>query len=161
MALNLAVVLPPDSHLGITSEPLLGIPLSLPMGWRDSPPFFCAFMGTCTDLANNVLVDNPTHPFSLPTQDIYMDAPQFSPHTIWPHTSHIPKHHLQFTDVYMDDFMMIAQAPTHVYTRNNLLFHLDSIFRDPTDTPRHTIVSEFKVLKGDATFTTTCFVPRI
>jgi hypothetical protein len=55
----------------------------------------------------------------------------------------------------MDDFMMIAQAPTHVYTRNNLLFHLDSIFRDPTDTPRHTIVSEFKVLKGDATFTTT------
>jgi hypothetical protein len=37
--LELAVVLPPDGASG----PLIGIPLSLPMGWANSPPHFCAF----------------------------------------------------------------------------------------------------------------------
>jgi hypothetical protein len=151
-ALNLAVVLPPDPS--IPYEPLLGIPLSLPMGWRDSPPFFCAFTETCTDLANAVHVDNPIHPFSLPTSDTMTETHPFNPRTIWPYNSHLPTHPLNFTDVYMDDFMMIAQAPTHTYTRNNLLYHLDSIFRDTAGTPRRTIVSASKVLKVDATFAT-------
>jgi hypothetical protein len=47
-ALELAVILPPDH----TGECLIGIPLSLPMGWSQSPPYFCAFTETCTDLAN-------------------------------------------------------------------------------------------------------------
>jgi hypothetical protein len=50
-ALELAVVLPPD----LTPEPLIGIPLTLPMGWRHSPPYFCSFTETCADLSNTSL----------------------------------------------------------------------------------------------------------
>jgi len=42
-ALQLAVCLPPDNR----GEALLGIPLSLPLGWSLSPPYFCAFTETC------------------------------------------------------------------------------------------------------------------
>jgi hypothetical protein len=38
-ALELAVVLPPEG----LSEPLLVLPLSLPMGWSQSLPYFCTF----------------------------------------------------------------------------------------------------------------------
>jgi hypothetical protein len=39
-ALQLAVCLPPDGD----GEPLLGIPLSLPMGWSLSPPTFAPLL---------------------------------------------------------------------------------------------------------------------
>jgi hypothetical protein len=55
----------------------------------------------------------------------------------------------------MDDFMILAQAPKHIYTRDNFLCHLDSIFRDKNESLRRTIVSDSKVLKGDTTFATT------
>lgn len=57
-ALELAVLLPPDG----TNEPLIGIPLSLPMGWSQSPPYFCAFTKTCADLANQVPLQPLPHP---------------------------------------------------------------------------------------------------
>jgi hypothetical protein len=40
-ALELAVVLPSDHG----SEPLIGLPLSLPMGWADSPPILLRLHG--------------------------------------------------------------------------------------------------------------------
>jgi hypothetical protein len=49
--LELATLLPHPSG----GRPLIGIPLSLPMGWRDSPPYFCAFMETAVDLTNTAL----------------------------------------------------------------------------------------------------------
>jgi hypothetical protein len=58
-SLELAVVLPGD---GI-HEKLIGIPLSLPMGWTYSPPYFCAFTKTATDIANASLSHAlPPHP---------------------------------------------------------------------------------------------------
>jgi hypothetical protein len=36
-------------------EPLLALPLVLPMGWTESPPWFCATTETCTDVANQRL----------------------------------------------------------------------------------------------------------
>jgi len=47
-ALQLAVVLPPL----MGKQALIGIPLVLPMGWKYSLPFFCAYTETATDLAN-------------------------------------------------------------------------------------------------------------
>eukprot|EP00536_Pseudo-nitzschia_multiseries_P019295 jgi/Psemu1/59905/gm1.59905_g len=35
--------------------PLVGIPLTNPMGWTSSPPNFCAFTETIADLANDTL----------------------------------------------------------------------------------------------------------
>ena len=33
-------------------EPLVAFPLALPMGWVESPPYFCAFTETAADIAN-------------------------------------------------------------------------------------------------------------
>ena len=43
-------------------ERLLALPLVLPMGWVESPPFFCAVTETVADLANNW----PAHSLPLP-----------------------------------------------------------------------------------------------
>jgi len=36
-------------------EALAGLPLTLPMGWKESPPWFCAATETIADLANTQL----------------------------------------------------------------------------------------------------------
>jgi hypothetical protein len=60
VALQLAVVIPNDIA---TAPPLIAIPLTLPMGWAQSPPFFCAFTETITDMVNHRLLPCPTtHP---------------------------------------------------------------------------------------------------
>jgi hypothetical protein len=45
---TLAVILPYKDG----EEPLVAIPLSLPMGWVESPPYFCAVTETIADIAN-------------------------------------------------------------------------------------------------------------
>ena len=37
---------------GVDEEPMLAIPLTLPMGWKNSPPLFCTATETVADLAN-------------------------------------------------------------------------------------------------------------
>jgi len=54
---SLAVVLPVSAG----EEPMVAIPLSLPMGWVESPPYFCAATETAADLANQRL-ERPTAP---------------------------------------------------------------------------------------------------
>jgi len=147
-ALTLAVILPDD----LNSGPLLGIPLSLPMGWKESPPYFCAFTETCADLANKS-PGNSKHPFAIPPTPPSAMQP-FASKAIWPFNPHPPTTPLTYTDVYLDDFMMLAQVPAHHPTMNNVLFHLNSIFRDPVDSPRRIVVSQSKIDKGDATFNT-------
>ena len=45
------------------NEPtLLAIPLSLTMGWTNSPPTFCAVSKTAADLANNCIADDTPLP---------------------------------------------------------------------------------------------------
>ena len=39
-------------------EPLLAFPLVLPMGWTESPPYFCAATETVTDVANQRALNN-------------------------------------------------------------------------------------------------------
>jgi hypothetical protein len=55
---NLAVVLPKYSN----KEQLIAFPLVLPMGWVESPPWFCIATETIADLANRW----PTHLNPLP-----------------------------------------------------------------------------------------------
>jgi hypothetical protein len=51
---KLAVALPP---LGGT-KPLVALPLVLPMGWTESPPYFCAATETITDISNRRLLNH-------------------------------------------------------------------------------------------------------
>jgi hypothetical protein len=151
-ALALAVVLPSDG----LSEPLIGLPLSLPMGWKDSPPFFCAFTETCADIVNSNVPTQP-HPFAsvLPT-DTTLRPPTFSPHAIFPFHPYTPTTpHLSYTDVYLDDFMQLVQHPYQHPAMNSLLSAINRVFCDPATSPRKAIVSQSKVEKGDATFSTT------
>ena len=52
-------------------EPLLmAIPLVLPMGWMESPPYFCTTTETIVDLANlysHSTWDPPSHPLEVPS----------------------------------------------------------------------------------------------
>lgn len=47
---RLAVILPTT-----TTEPLVALPLALPMGWVESPPYFTAVTETACDLLNSAL----------------------------------------------------------------------------------------------------------
>jgi hypothetical protein len=151
-ALQLAVCLPPDG----SGDRLLGIPLSLPMGWSLSPPYFFAFTETCADLNNNLQPLRPHHPHQRAAEPtLPLPAPRaFSDSALFPFNPVPPPHPLQYTEVYIDDFMLAVQRPHHVRLMHSLLHHLHSVFRDPSDSPRRAVVSESKVKKGDATFST-------
>jgi hypothetical protein len=59
---KLAIMLPTAEG----EEPLVGLPLVLPMGWKQSPPLFTAATETVADLANTKLTDmKPSVPHRL------------------------------------------------------------------------------------------------
>ena len=55
---KLGVVFP----TGPGQEPLVALPLVIPMGWKNSPPLFCTATETIADLANQRINDKCTHP---------------------------------------------------------------------------------------------------
>lgn len=152
-SLALAVIIPSDipSQPSLISPPLML--LMLLMGWTHSPPYFCAYMETITNIANtsNTSVLHQalatTQCASLPQET------SFHPSAITLGPKNAPK--LCYTDVYMDDFMVLAQAPDHLPSINRLLHAIDSILTEPTDTNRRPIASASKIAKGNATFSTT------
>jgi hypothetical protein len=152
-SLELAVVLPGDG----LHDKLVGIPLSLPMGWTHSPPYFCAFTETVTDVANASL-QHPSLPHHPLEQTLQLQAvpreSTFTPEALQPvGQSSLPP--LATIDVYLDDFMALAQPPRHTNTMRSLLHAVDSIFYDtPPHMTRCLIISEAKITKGNATWST-------
>jgi hypothetical protein len=63
-ALQLAVVLPTDYG----SDNLIALPLSLPMGWNHSPPYFCAYTETVADMTYQTTHSDPPRPLLASTQ---------------------------------------------------------------------------------------------
>jgi hypothetical protein len=157
-ALELAVVLPPLEN----QPPLVGIPLCLPMGWKLSPPYFCSFTETATDLANQDL----TLPAVLPPHPLEAQSQLYGPPNIiaaQPLTEPAPHHHLApnpltYVDVYMDDFIGLAQPDTTTKTLRSLLWNIHKIFRHdphPDDKPtRKSIISSAKLEKGEGHWST-------
>jgi len=149
-ALPLAVILPSD----VSPTPLVGIPLSLPMGWRHSPPYFCAFTETGADLANQQLKANahlPPHPLQGQTQTSpFPWSASYAP------TAHLPIQHglgqppLATIDVYIDDYMALAQLPNASQVMRTLLHSIEQVFQEAPDTARRPIISLSKLQKGDA-----------
>jgi hypothetical protein len=154
-SLELAVVLPADG----LAEPLIGLPLSLPMGWSFSPPYFCAFTETIADLSNHrgghLTTDHPYRHIIQTCANTPSLPLTFDPAAILPYNPNLPASPIAYTDVYLDDFMVVAQPPRHLTTMNTLLQAVHSVFCDSSDSPRRVVVSQSKVEKGDATLSTT------
>jgi hypothetical protein len=108
------VLLSPDGD----GDPLIGIPLSLPMGWSHSPPYFCTFTETGADIINHGLVTasapsatpcaipsaipNTSHPL-LPRTTPPQITMAFDPTNLLPWQPQRPSTPLALADVYIDD----------------------------------------------------------
>jgi hypothetical protein len=158
-ALELAVVLPGLSP----RSTLIGFPLSIPMGWKSSPPYFCAFTETAADMANAWLTQPdlpiPPHPLvhSSQAHDVPRDS-HFSPSIVHPPTVCPTSPPLARVDVYIDDFISIAQAPRTYETLNSALNSISSIFRHNPHaadrSARKQTISASKLASGDGAWST-------
>ena len=97
----------------------------------------------------------PSHPYSHVLALPHEQEPTFDTTAILPYHPQPPPDPLHFTDVYMDDFMIVAQPPHHIPMLDNLLHHLHSVFTSDTSSLHRSVIRESKIRKGDATFQTT------
>ena len=166
--------------VGPGEDLLVALPLTLPMGWTESPPYFCSATETAVDLINLHAAhswDPPRHPLepaagTQPPQDgwhcITVPTPTFSPPSRLPVPPQLPpaqrRHHrppLAYGDVFVDDEILLAQGTSHQlhHFKRQALHINDWIFQanDHHDNPtvRKEPISESKLLKGDACWSTT------
>ena len=118
---------------------MVAIPLTLPMGWKNSPPLFFMATETVADLSNETfrthqpskqhLLDNraeAVEPLPAPlltqehanlTRDQYLRRPNDKL--------------LAYVGVFVDDFLALAQGPRHRcrHVRRTIFHALDKVFR--------------------------------
>ena len=147
---KLAFVVPPHPS---DPEPIIGFHLSLPMGFIESAPFFCASTETAADLINHSwgLADlAPAHPLEQ-----FTSPPHPTPHRP---TDGATRAALAYIDVFVDDFLALRQGtPAQLRQARRHVFHsLDLLFRpnDAHDRHRKTPNSIKKLRLGDADWTT-------
>ena len=165
---KLAVVFP-----NLPGEPpLVALPTRIPMGWKNSPPLFCAATETVADVINRQLLRNTTaapHPLEhwaasrpgprlpVPTVNPAISVPV--PIAPDPHLNHHTRRRLNYIDVYIDDFIGAAQGSkaTRDNVRRVLLHGIDDVFRplSKQDHPsRKEPISVKKLKAGDAAWST-------
>jgi hypothetical protein len=153
-ALQLAVVLPADA----SNDHLIGAPLSLPMGWGQSPPFFCAFTETSADLANhhtNQAMTWTPHPLELATQTLpFLFDAAYDPSATLPTGVPTTSMPLQYVDVYIDDFLVAAQPPAAPQLMRTVLHCINAVYQDPPTSRRRQVILASKLAKGDASWGT-------
>jgi hypothetical protein len=157
-------------------EPMVAFPLRLPMGWVESPPYFCAAAETACDLANARLHwDPPPHRLDAeadtpPAPNGPTAVPASCSPAPFPASTPEPPPRLQRRrrlrrtplaqfDLYVDDYLGAAQGSRKRLQRLRrvLLHSLDEVFRplDPSDSPyRQEPASVKKLRKGDAYWAT-------
>lgn len=154
-------------------EPLIALPLVLPMGWKNSPPIFSTATETIADIANMRLSNPKYHPKRHHLDDMAAavtlpDAPTASSHQ--PNVSvavPVPTSSdpclpstgppLQYNDIFVDDFISLAQKPFLFRVRRALLHAIDDVIRplSPGDSSyRREPVSIKKLRQGDCTWST-------
>ena len=155
--LALAVTLPlADEH----GDPLIALPLVLPMGWTDSAPWFCAGTETIADLANNALsTDHRMLHEPHPLEHHARASPSnqhLNERTPCPPLARRDYFHepLEYVDVYIDDIIGLVQGAAESQTRitRSILHNLDSVFRpleQDDHAHRQTPASLSKLTKGD------------
>jgi hypothetical protein len=160
-SLKLGVILPRFPDL----PQLVALPLVLPMGWTESPPWFCAFTETIADLANQDLQRNkrvPKHPLEKAAAVTDFEVKDEAP------VRPIPKSHRPLTyrcplckvEVFVDDFIGMGQDhpsnPLH-NQRAVLCHYIDKVFRPNQkgdNEYRKEPQSQSKMAKGDASWHT-------
>ena len=155
-------------------EQLIAFPLVLPMGWKNSPPAFCTVTETIADTANQAIRSN-VRPSRHRLDDMAQEVkPQPPPPAAAAEVSHdrsalpVPtsrdpylpqvKRPLAATDVFVDDFIGLAQlSSTSRRVRRILMHAIDNVLRplDKRDSPfRREVISIKKLLKGDCSWHT-------
>jgi hypothetical protein len=162
--------------LSLPSEPeLIAFPLVLPMGWKNSPPYFCAVTETIADVTNarNMRNYQPArHPLeSLANTKPSPSSNQQDAHsrtTMGQKAVPVPsgptrpppvRRPLGKFDIYVDDFLGVAQGNARRLQRiRRVLFHtLDKVLRpndNDDDSCRPEPISIKKLQKGDACWST-------
>ena len=164
--LKLGLILPG----GDASDPDIAFPLSLPMGWVESPPAFCSVTETGADLANAAIragADPPPHRHdTVADTPTVLDRPPSRPvptrRRQRPIPRPFPRGPVGSVDVYVDDFIGIVQGgPRRRRRIRRILFHaIDEVLRpnDAADAaaavPRKDPISVKKLLKGDGAWET-------
>ena len=143
-------------------EPLILFFLALPMGWVSSPPWFCAASETVADLANARIKANwkpPAHRLDTvaetPTPTTRPQSQAGPP----PRIRARNKGPLGAVDVYVDDFLILAQGGKRRRCRlRRVLFHcVDEVFWPPDENDdewKKDPNSVKKLLKGDGAMET-------
>jgi hypothetical protein len=153
---GLAVILPKNPQ----EEQLIAIPFVLPMGWVESPPFFCIATETATDLANarKHRTTAPAHRLEGLANTPPETTPSSRPAAIPPQTFQPATRPVDVFDVYVDDFIALGQGNPHrlKILRRHLLHSIDSVFAplSATDTHGSEAISVKKLRKGDAAWST-------
>jgi len=100
----------------------------------------------------------PLHPLQQHINTIPVTVEPLNPQALQPHPSYMFTTPLQHADVYMDDFIGLAQAPTAEQSQAAMLQGITSIFRDDHmegDAPnRKQVISRSKLVTGDGTWST-------
>ena len=149
-------------------QPLVALPLVLPMGWTNSPPIFSTATETIADLVNDSL-NFPPHPdtshTSHPLSTLAATQDESYPSTRTPDHAFSRDPCLPqgtkpsaYVDVFVDDFIGLAQGlRTRKRVSSLLMNAIDLVFRPlrPSDNPaRREPVSIKKLLKGDCSWST-------
>lgn len=158
---KLGVCLPPFPGL----PPLVAFPLVLPMGWTESPPYFCTLTETVADLANQDLRRNKrADPHPLEPIAAHHDFEQHpdrgpdnpAPAVVQSHQPSLLQRPLSYVDVFVDDLIGLGQNyrtyPIH-QQRRIVMYAVDKVFRPNNNKDRdvrqepHSVK---KLKKGDA-----------
>jgi hypothetical protein len=159
---------------GIGDEPLLALPLVLPMGWTESPPYFCAATETIADITNKWLINQwkaPPHHLEALASTKPEPGPDDQPATTMLEQSCQPlpisrpdnrrtcQLPLQKVDLFVGDFIGMGQGTLSELSnvRRTLLHSLDEVMRplDKDDGPyRKEPASTKKLKQGDAAWET-------
>jgi hypothetical protein len=160
-------------------EPMIAIPICLPMGWTESPPYFCAFTETVADVANERILKG-RHPPLHKLDRLASSPPDESDRYVGPPvrvrrdhivTGSVPAQQIRnpllpirqrilgVIDIFVDDFIGAAQGSTRRLNRIRriLMEAIDDIFRplDAADSPaRKEPISVKKLRQGDAAWST-------
>ena len=155
-ALKLAV-----PFTSMSGKPMVAIPTRLPIGWTESPPAFSAVTETIADLINSSLETDMAIPKAHPMEasasmHVPLDHPTAQDEFPIRKTGPVPLP-LAYVDVYVDDFIKLAQGWNNALRVRRHTFHtIDKVFRpnDEMDLNRKQPISQKKLLQGDDAWST-------
>ena len=142
-------------------EPMVALPLVLPMGWMESVPYFCTPTETVADIANSKPsnVHQPPHPLEMLANTLPPERadtkPPIASSPPYPPVLRPYQKPTRFTDIFIDDYLLGVQGGSTARLQHlrRLLHSIDEVFRpvDELDSSiRNHVPSVKKLLKGDA-----------